>query len=96
MIRRSQMRLSDEELEAMELVHPASTDAELIVTLANRQKVVTPLWWYPRLLHATPQQRANYELFPSGVHWPDIDEDLSIEGMLVGSKAPGAKQPEPA
>ena len=90
------MRISDEELEAMEPVHPACTQAELIVTLANGQKIVTPLWWYPRLLDATPQQRANYELSPFGVHWPDIDEDLSIEGMLVGSKAPGAKQLEPA
>ena len=88
------MRTSDEELEAMESVHAVCTDAELTVTLANGQKIVTPLWWYPRLLGATPQQRANYELSPFGVHWPEVDEDLSIEGMLVGSKAPGAKQPE--
>jgi Protein of unknown function (DUF2442) len=90
------MRISEEELEAMEPVHAACTDTELIVTLANGQKVVTPLWWYPRLLDATPQQRATYELSPLGVHWPDVDEDLSIEGMLVGSRAPGARQPEPA
>jgi Protein of unknown function (DUF2442) len=90
------MRTSDEELEATEPVHAQSTDAELIVTLANGQKVVTPLWWYPRLLDATPEQRAKHELSPFGVHWPDVDEDLSIEGMLVGSRAPGARQPEPA
>jgi hypothetical protein len=57
---------------------------------------VTPLWWYPRLLGATPQQRANYELSSFGVHWPCVDEDLSIERMLVGIKAPGASEPEPA
>jgi hypothetical protein len=51
---------------------------------------------YPRLLQATPAQRASYELSPFGVHWPEIDEDLSIEGMLVGSRAPGARQPAPA
>lgn len=90
------MRISDRELEAMEPVRAACSDAELTVTLANGQKIVTPLWWYPRLLKATPRQRSNYELSPFGVHWPDIDEDLSIEGMLVGSKAPGARQPEPA
>ena len=78
----------------MESVHAVCTDAELTDTLANGQKIVTPLWWNPRLLGATPQQRANYELSPFGVHWPEVDEDLSIDGMLVGSKAPGAKQPE--
>jgi Protein of unknown function (DUF2442) len=90
------MRISEAELEAMEPVHAACTETELVVTLANGQKVVTPLWWYPRLLGASPQQRAHYELSPFGVHWPDVDEDLSIEGMLVGSKAPGAKEPAPA
>ncbi|MGH6921157.1 MAG: DUF2442 domain-containing protein [Geminicoccaceae bacterium] len=88
--------MSVKNLEAMEPVQASCTDTELIVTLANGQKIVTPLCWYPRLLKATPGQRANYELSPFGVHWPDIDEDLSIEGMLVGSRAPGAKQPAPA
>ena len=90
------MHISDDELEAMEPVHAACSDAELIVTLANGQKVVTPLWWYPRLLGASASQRANYELSPFGVHWPDVDEDLSIEGMLTGCKAIGAREPEPA
>jgi hypothetical protein len=92
---KSGMRISDEDLEAMEPGQASCTDAELTVTLANGQ-IVTPLWWYPRLLKATPRQRAHYELSPFGLHWPDIDEDLSIEGMLVGSRAPGARQPEPA
>lgn len=90
------MPVSDEDLQALEPVQATCTDTELIVTLANGQKIVTPLWWYPRLLQAAPQQRARYELSPFGVHWPDIDEDLSIEAMLMGSKAPGARQPEPA
>ena len=90
------MRISDEELEALEPLQATCTDSELIVALANGQKVVTPLWWYPRLLNATPKQRADYELSPFGEHWPDLDEDLSIEGMLVGATAPGARQPQPA
>jgi Protein of unknown function (DUF2442) len=90
------MRISNEKLEALEPVHAACREAELVVTLANGQKIVTPLWWYPRLFEATPEQRANYELSPFGVHWPDVDEDLSIEGMLVAGKAPGARQPQPA
>lgn len=74
----------------MEPVHAACTDSELIVTLAGGQKIVTPLY------EATPAQRARSELSPFGVHWPDLDEDLSVEGMRLGSKAPGAKEPAPA
>jgi hypothetical protein len=46
-----------------------------------------PLVWFPRLLRATPAQRDNYELLGDGVgiHWPDIDEDLSVAGLLRGS-----------
>jgi hypothetical protein len=47
----------------------------------------TPLDWYPRLKAATQQQRANYEIMPLGIHWPDLDEDLSIAGMLKGCRA---------
>lgn len=48
------------------------------------------IWHYPRLLNATPAQRQNYEIMPMGIHWPDVDEDLSIHGILQGTKAPGA------
>ena len=52
----------------------------------------------PRLYHAGPEQRRRWELAGAGrgIHWPDVDEDLSLEGMLRGATAPGAKQPEPA
>ena len=63
------------------------------VRLADGREVVTPLWWYPRLLKATPPQRNNVRLMLDGVHWPDADEDLSVGGMLAGHKAPGAKRP---
>lgn len=89
------MTISQLEEEALEPVRAECTDDELIVTLLNGQKIVTPLWWYPRLLNATPAQRAKVELSPFGVHWPDVDEDLSVEGMLVGAKAPGANEPAP-
>ena len=85
------------DLEYPDLIASARcTDRDLVVVLTDGRTVTAPLWWYPRLLHATPQQRANYKLSAFGVHWPEIDEDLSIEGMLVGSKAPGAREPEPA
>ena len=71
------------------------TDTQLIVTLKDGREIATPLWWYPRLLNATPEQRTHYQLMRTGIHWPDVDEDLSIRGMLQGKKAPGATQPEP-
>jgi hypothetical protein len=62
------------------------TASELVVTLADGRKIATPLDWYPRLRRASPQQRANFELMPMGIHWPDLDEDLGIAGMLQGRR----------
>jgi Protein of unknown function (DUF2442) len=67
------------------------TATELVVTLADGRKIVTPLAWYPRLQQASAAQRANYEIMPMGIHWPDIDEDLSIVGMLKGKRAFGSR-----
>jgi hypothetical protein len=90
------MRILDHELELMEPVSATCSETELVVTLANGQKIVTPLWWYPRLRDGTAEQRRTIELSPFGIHWPDLDEDLSLEGMLLGHKAPGAREPQPA
>lgn len=62
----------------------AFTATELVVTLVDGRSIVTPLDWYPRLKNASAAQRANFEVMPMGIHWPDIDEDLSIAGMLKG------------
>jgi Protein of unknown function (DUF2442) len=62
------------------------TTSELVVTLADGRKITTPLDWYPRLQGASATQRANYELMPIGIHWPDLDEDLGIVGMLKGRR----------
>lgn len=64
-------------------------DARLVVDLMDGRTIVVPLAWYPRLANATPQQRNHWELASGGygIHWPEIDEDLSIEGMLRGAKA---------
>ena len=66
------------------------SDDELSVQLADGRRVSAPLAWFPRLLHATPEQRANCELLGDGygIHWPDIDEDLSVEGLLRGARPP--------
>ncbi|MEN6332789.1 MAG: DUF2442 domain-containing protein [Phycisphaerales bacterium] len=69
------------------------TEDTLTVDLADGRTLSVPLAWYPRLLHGTPQERRNWRLIGDGVgiHWPDLDEDISIEGMLLGRRS-GEKQ----
>jgi Protein of unknown function (DUF2442) len=62
------------------------TETDLVATLADGRKIATPLEWYPRLKRASAKQRANFEIMPMGIHWPDLDEDLSIAGMLTGRR----------
>ncbi|HEY7552097.1 MAG TPA: DUF2442 domain-containing protein [Hyphomicrobiaceae bacterium] len=62
------------------------TRSDLVVTLSDGRKIATPLEWYPRLKGASAKQRANFEIMPMGIHWPDLDEDLSIAGMLQGQR----------
>ncbi|MDJ0825517.1 MAG: DUF2442 domain-containing protein [Rhodobacter sp.] len=88
--------LNTEINEADRPVSAVCDDTNLTVELADGRQIVTPLWWYPRLLAASPEQRANVELSRFAVHWEEIDEDLSVDGMLRGAKAPGAKPPEEA
>jgi hypothetical protein len=69
------------------------TEDNLSVDLIDGRTITVPLAWYPRLLHATPQQRNNWQVCGGGygIHWPDIDEDLSTEGLLRGAPAPRGK-----
>jgi hypothetical protein len=60
------------------------TDDTMSVTLEDGRTITVPISWYPRLLNASPEQRLTYELSPAGVHWEEIDEDISVEGMLIG------------
>ena len=62
----------------------------VIVDLVDGRTITVPLVWYPRLLHATAQQRENWRISGAGygIHWPDIDEDLSTHGLLQGAPAP--------
>ena len=62
----------------------------LSVDLVDGRTITVPLAWYPRLLHASPEQRKNWKICGGGygIHWPEIDEDLSTEGLLRGSPAP--------
>lgn len=70
------------------------TDESIIATLVDGRTISVPLVWSWRLSEATPEQRNNFRLLGDGVgvHWPDIDEDISAEGMLSGvpARRPGA------
>jgi len=61
----------------------------LTVDLVDGRSLSIPLIWYPRLWHGTPQERQNWEWIGdgAGIHWPDLDEDISIEGLLLGRRS---------
>ena len=70
----------------------STTEDELIVHLVDGRTIIVPLAWYPRLLRASPAQRSDYLLLEDGeyIHWPQVDEDLTVAGLLRGDRAPGA------
>lgn len=65
------------------------TDDALISELADGRTITVPLAWFPRLAHGTPQERANWRLIArgEGIHWPDLDEDISVESLLAGRRS---------
>jgi hypothetical protein len=62
------------------------TDDALIVDLSDGRTLSVPLAWFPRLMHGTQQERNNWRLIGDGegIHWPDLDEDISIENLILG------------
>jgi len=78
------MSMKNENIEKVEC-----KGGKLIVSFADGREIATPLNWYPRLLKATAKQRKNWEICGAGrgIHWPDVDEDLSIAGMMEGNPA---------
>ena len=70
------------------------TDDELIVALNDGRTISVPLGWYPRLLHATLEERENWRLVGQGegIHWPDLDEDINVEHLLAGISSGESQQ----
>jgi len=68
------------------------TDDSLTVDLLDGRTVTVPLAWYPRLSHASKKQRSNFRIIGAGyvINWPDVDEHLSVHGLLAGAPAPAA------
>jgi len=71
----------------------AVTEDNLVVDLSDGHSISVPLAWYPRLVHGTPEERNNWRWIGDreGIHWPDLDEDISVENLLLG-KASGESQ----
>lgn len=80
------MSTSQSELRAALAQRVTVTEDALVVDLVDGRTVSVPLLWYPRLAHGTPAERANWRLIGrgEGIHWPDLDEDISVGGLLAG------------
>ena len=65
------------------------TDEALIIELMDGRTISVPLAWYPRLWYGTPRERSHFEIIGDGeiIHWPDLDEDLSVAGILAGRRS---------
>ena len=70
-------------------MHIIVTEDELTAELFDGRTISVPLAWYPRLTHATQQERDNWKLIVNGegIHWPDLDEHISVEGLTAGRKS---------
>ncbi len=66
--------------------HVEVSEEMLTIELKDGRVISVPLAWYPRLWYGTPEERAHFEIIGDGtiIHWPDLDEDLSVEGILAG------------
>lgn len=70
-------------------VNVVVTDDTLTVDLEDGRTISVPIGWFPRLAYGTPEERANFQISGAGrgIHWPDLDEDIGIEGLLLGKKS---------
>jgi hypothetical protein len=80
------------EFEAAQAKSVRVTDRIITVQLTDGRTVTVPTSWYPRLLHATTKERANYEIDSVGVSWPDVEADFSIRGILLGRKSDESRE----
>lgn len=81
-------------LQEIKIKDVTVTNDTITANLVDGRTISVPLAWSWRLSEATPEQRLNYKIIGDGqgIHWPDVDEDISVEGMLYGSPAPRPKK----
>jgi hypothetical protein len=87
--------INEEQLRVSDV---AVTSEAIIFKMADGRRIEAPLWWYPRLHAASPEQQGKWQLLPFGdaVGWQEIDEYISAKALIVGGAAPGAKPPAEA
>jgi hypothetical protein len=80
------MNTSTTEIQVAKVQQVAVTEDTLTVDLVDGRTISVPLGWYPRLLHGAPEERNRWRLIGGGegIHWPDLDEDISVENLLAG------------
>jgi hypothetical protein len=78
--------LTVETLNIPQIQHVSVSDDQLMVDLSDGRLIAVPLAWYPRLLHSTSAERGHWRLTAgqSGIHWPELDEDVSLKNILLG------------
>src|ERR1043165_4347192 len=83
------MSISGSEVTGALAQNVSVSDDALIADLADGRTIMVPLAWFPRLVHGTPAERANWRLIAGGegIHWPDLDEDISAESLLAGRRS---------
>jgi hypothetical protein len=80
------MNTSTTDIQVARAQQVAVSEDTLTVDLVDGRTISVPLGWYPRLLHGTPEERTLWRLIGGGegIHWPDLDEDISVENLLAG------------
>ena len=88
------MRISTAEVRVLAATDVTITADTLTAELADGRTIAVPLAWYPRLMHATDSERANWRLIgdDEGIHWADLDEDISVAGLLAGRPSGESQQ----
>jgi hypothetical protein len=83
------MSTSDVEVREARARTVSVSDEALLVDLADGRTIIVPVAWFPRLMHGTSAERANWRLIGGGegIHWPDLDEDISVGSLLAGRKS---------
>src|SRR5689334_6906394 len=83
------MNSSMAEMNALSATNVSITDDTLAVDLSDGRTILVPIAWYPRLLHGSPNERSSWRLIGGGrgIHWPVLDEDISVVNLLVGQRS---------
>jgi hypothetical protein len=80
-------------LAAVRVINVTITNDTLSVDLEDGRTIAIPIGWYPRLAYGTPSERNNFQISGAGygIYWPDLDEDIGVEGLLLGKKSNESK-----